>query len=36
MANYATLNSVASPITQQKLSAYEATTGTTTTIANFD
>ena len=33
MANYQTLNSVASPITQQKLSAYEATTGTTTTIA---
>ena len=32
-ANYQTLNSVASPITQQKLSGYEATTGTTTTIA---
>ena len=32
VANYP-LNSVASPITQQKLSAYEATPGTTTTIA---
>ena len=32
-ANYQTLNSVASPITQQKLAAYEATPGTTTTIS---
>ena len=31
-ANYQTLNSVASPITQQKLSAYEETTGAITTI----
>ncbi len=34
-ANYASLNSVASPITQQKLTAYDATPGSTTTIDNL-
>ena len=34
-ANYQTLNSVATPITQQKLTAYEQTSGTATIIDNL-
>ena len=34
-ANYQTLNSVATPITQQKLAAYEATDGSATTISTL-